>query len=139
MNFALTLYRRLAEAFPHELKLVYGRDVIQLGEDVVEDIAKRHGAVGLIRLIADIAIRVLLEYLSEMRRDMRYAWRGLIKSPGFALVGIISMGLGIGLTTMVYNAKWQLISRDLAAAANAKRLVMPAKPVSYYYIEQYRD
>ena len=139
MNFALMLYRRLAEAFPHEFKLVYGRDVMQLGEDVVEDIAKRHGAVGLIRLIADIAIRVLLEYLSEMRRDMRYAWRGLIKSPGFALVGIISMGLGMGLTTVVYNSKWQVISRDLPAAANARRLVMPEKPVSYYYIEQYRD
>jgi predicted permease len=139
MNFAFMLYRRLAEAFPHEFKLVYGRDVMQLGEDVVEDIAKRHGAVGLIRLIADIAIRVLLEYLSEMRRDMRYAWRGLIKSPGFALVGIISMGLGMGLTTVVYNSKWQVISRDLPAAANASRLVMPEKPVSYYYIEQYRD
>ena len=72
MNFAWMLYRRLAEAFPHEFKLVYGRDVMQLGEDVVEDIAKRHGAVGLIRLIADIAIPILLEYLSEMRRDMRY-------------------------------------------------------------------
>jgi predicted permease len=139
MNFAWMLYRRLAEAFPHEFKLVYGRDVMQLGEDVVEDIAKRHGAVGLIRLIADIAIRVLLEYLSEMRRDMRYAWRGLIKSPGFALVGVISMGLGMGLTTVVYNSKWQVISRDLPAAANARRLVMPEKPVSYYYIEQYRD
>jgi hypothetical protein len=33
----------------------------------------------------------------------------MVKSPGFALVGIISMGLGMGLTTMVYNSKWQLI------------------------------
>jgi macrolide transport system ATP-binding/permease protein len=105
----------------------------------VEEIARRHGTEGLIRRIADFTVGVLLEYLGDMRHDMRYAWRGLIKSPGFALVGIVSMGLGIGLTTMVYNAKWQLISRDLAAAANAKRLVMPAKPVSYYYIEQYRD
>jgi predicted permease len=138
MNFALRLYRWLAEAFPHEFKLVYGEDVMQLGEDVVGEIAKRHGAAGLIRLIADIAIRVPLEYLDEMRRDMRYAWRALIKSPGFALVGIISMGLGMGLTTVVYSSEWQLISRDLPAAANAKRLVMPEKPVSYYYIEQYR-
>jgi predicted permease len=105
----------------------------------VEEIARRHRTAGLIRLFADFAVRVLLQYVSEMRHDMRYAWRGLIKSPGFALVGIVSMGLGIGLTTMVYNAKWQLISRDLAAAANAKHLVMPSKPVSYYYIEQYRD
>jgi predicted permease len=139
MNFALRIYRRLAKAFPHEFKLVYGPEVMQLGEDVVEDIAKRHGAAGLIRLIADIAIRVPLEYLSEMQRDMRYALRALIKSPGFAMVGIISMGLGIGLTTNVYSSKWVLIFRDLPAAANAKSLVMAEKPVSYYYIEQYRD
>lgn len=79
--------------------MAYGAEVMQLGEDVVGDIAKRHGAIGLIRLVADIAVRVPLEYLSEMRRDMRYAMRALIKSPGFALVGIISMGLGMGLTT----------------------------------------
>jgi predicted permease len=70
---------------------------------------------------------------------MRYAWRALIKSPGFALVGILSMGLGIGLTTNVYSSKVALLSRDLPAAANAKQLVMPERPVSYYYIEQYRD
>lgn len=139
MNFAWRIYRRLAQAFPHEFKLAYGTEVMQLGEDVVKDIAKRHGTAGLIRLIADIAIRVPLEYLSEMRGDMRYAWRALIKSPGFALVGIISMGIGIGLTTNVYSSKWELLLRELPAAANAKALVMPEKPVSYYYVEQFRD
>ncbi len=139
MNFAWRMYRRLAQAFPHEFKLAYGPEVMQLGEDVVEEIARRHGAAGLIRLIADIAIRVPLEYLSEMRGDMRYAMRALKKSPGFALVGIISMGLGIGLTTNVYSSKWALLFRDLPAVANAKSLVMPEKPVSYYYIEQYRE
>jgi len=146
MNFAWRIYRRLAQAFPHEFKLAYGRDVMQLGEDVVEEIAKRHGAAGLIRLIADIAVRVPLEYLSEMRGDMRYAWRALIKSPGFALVGIISMGLGIGLTTNVYSSKWELLFRDLPGAAHARDLVMLQQSadgdlamVSYYYIEQYRE
>jgi predicted permease len=139
MNFAWRIYRWLAQAFPHEFKLVYGAEMTQLGKDVVEDIARRHGAAGLIRLIADIAIRVPVEYLSEMRRDMRYAWRALIKSPGFALVGILSIGIGIGLTTNVYSSKWALLFRDLPAAANAKELVMPEKPVSYYYIEQFRE
>jgi len=139
MNFAWRIYRRLAQAFPHEFKMAYGDEVTQLGEDIVDEIAKRYGTAGLIRLVADIAIRLPLEYLSEMRRDLRYALRGLINSPGFALVGIISMGLGMGLTTVVYSSKWQLISRELPAAANAKRLVMPEKPVSYYYIEQFRE
>jgi predicted permease len=146
MNFAWRIYRRLAQAFPHEFKLAYGEEVTQLGEDVVEEIAKRQGVAGLIRLIADIAIRVPLEYLSEMRGDMRYGLRALIKSPGFALVGIISMGLGIGLTTNVYSSKWAILFRDLPAAANAKHLVMLQESAdadlassSYYYIEQYRE
>jgi len=146
MNLAWRIYRRLAQAFPHEFKLAYGAEVMQLGEDVVEEIAKRHGAAGLIRLIADIAIRVPFEYLSEMRGDMRYAWRALVKSPGFALVGVISMGLGIGLTTNVYSSKWEMLFRELPGAANAKRLVMfqqsadgDLAPVSYYYVEQYRE
>jgi macrolide transport system ATP-binding/permease protein len=139
MNFALWIYRRLAQAFPHEFKMAFGDEVMQLGEDVVQQVAKRHGAAGLIGLIADIAIRVPIEYLSEMRQDMRYASRALIKSPGFALVGIISMGLGIGLTTNVYSSRWAVLTRELPAAANTKRLVMPEKPVSYYYIERYRD
>ena len=139
MNYAWRIYGRLARAFPHEFKLVYGVEVMQLGEDVVQDIARRHGVAGLVRMIADIAIRLPLEYLSEMRQDMRYAFRALLKSPGFALVGILSMGIGMGLTTNIFNSRWQFIFRELPAAANAHRLVMPEKPVSYYYIEQYRE
>ncbi len=146
MNIAWRIYRRLAQAFPQEFKLAYGTEVTQVGEDMIQDISKRHGAAGLIPLVADIAIRVPLEYLSEMRRDLRYAWRALMKSPGFALVGIISMGLGIGLTTDVYSSKWAILFRDLPAAANAKRLVIPQgsadgdpAPESYYYIEQFRE
>jgi hypothetical protein len=139
MNFALRIYGRLAEAFPHEFKMVYGAEVLQIGEDVVEDIAKQHGAAGLIRLIADIAVRVLVEYLSEMRRDLRYAVRAMIKSPGFALVGVISLGLGMGVTTSVFGTLWVQMFRDLAGAANPKELVVAERSVSYPYIEQYRD
>jgi macrolide transport system ATP-binding/permease protein len=138
MNFALRIYRRLAEAFPHEFKLVYGTDVVQLGEDVVQEIARRHGAAGLIRLVADIALRVLLEYLSEMRRDLRYAVRALIKSPGFALVGIVSLGLGMGVTTSVFSRVWAQMFRTLPAVTNAGDLAMTESPVSYDYIEHYR-
>jgi predicted permease len=138
MKFALRIYRRLAEAFPHEFKLVYGTDVMQLGEDVVAELARQHGVAGLIRLVADIAIRVPVEYLSEMRRDLRYAARALIKSPGFALVGIVSLGLGMGVTTSVFSTLWAQMFRDLPGASNSKELAIPQGPVSYYYIEQYR-
>ncbi len=138
MNIAWRIYRQLAGAFPHEFKLAFGADLMQVGEESIDEIAKRNGAAGLVRLIADIALRLPIEYLSEMRQDLRYAVRALIKSPGFALVGIVSMGLGIGLTTTVFSRQWALLARPLPAA-NASRLVMPEKPVSYEYIKQYRE
>ncbi len=139
MKIAWRVYRRLAQAFPHEFKLAYGADMMQVGEDALTETARRQGAAGLMRLVADIAIRLPMEYLSEMRQDLRYALRALIKSPGFALVGVVSMGLGIGLTTNVYSSRWALLTREMPSAANASRLVMPEKPVSYFYIEQYRE
>jgi len=146
MSLASRVYRRLAQAFPHEFKVACGTELIQAGEDALADVAKRQGTAGLIRLIADIAIRVPVEYVAEMRGDLRYGWRALRKSPGFALVGIISMGLGIGLTTNVYSSKWATLFRDLPGAANAKRLVMLQESTegdlaraSYYYVERYRE
>lgn len=145
MNFALRIYRWLARAFPHEFKVAYGPEIMQAGEDAITDLAKRRGVAGLVRLVMDIAIRLPIEYLSEMRADMRYGARALRKSPGFALVGILSMGLGIGLTTNVYSSKWATLFRPLPGAANADRLVMMQEatddlaPESYYYIEQFRE
>ena len=36
-------------------------------------------------------------------RDTRYAWRGLWKSPGFALATILTLGLGIGASTAIFS------------------------------------
>ena len=91
------------------------------------------------RLVADAAVRLPLEYLTEMRCDLRYAMRALIKSPGYALVGILSMGLAIGLTTNVYSSSWALLTRPIEGVGNASRLVMAEKPVSYFYVERYRE
>ena len=146
MSLAWRVYRRLAQAFPHEFKVAYGTELMQAGEDALADVAKRQGAAGHIRLIADIAIRVPAEYAAEIRGDLRYGWRALRKSLGFALVGIISMGLGIGLTTNVYSSKWATLFHDLPGAGNAKRLVMLQEStegdlarISYYYVERYRE
>jgi macrolide transport system ATP-binding/permease protein len=138
MNFALRLYRALARAFPHEFKLVYGADIMQLGEDIVPDIAKENGFTGLFRLVADLAIRIPVEYLSEMRRDLIYALRTLSRSRGFAAVGIVSLGLGIGVTAVSVSEVLNLILRDAPGARDPDALVM-VNGVSCPYIDRYRD
>jgi hypothetical protein len=137
MKIAGQLYRRLAQAFPHEFKLGFGAELLNAGEDALEHLGKRQGAGGILRMLADLAVRLPIEYLAEMRQDLRYAARSLAKSPGFALVGVVSMGIGIGLTTNVFSSRWALLTREIPAAANVKRLVIAEKPVSSFYIDRY--
>lgn len=58
-SLALRIYRRLTLAFPHEFQMVYGADVIHLGEEAIDDIWTQQGFIGLVRLIVDIAILAL--------------------------------------------------------------------------------
>ena len=133
------VYKRLAQAFPHEFKLAHGDEMLETGEAAMQYLGGRRGWTEIARLLADAAVRLPIEYMTEMRRDLQYAIRALIKSPGFALIGILSMGLAIGLTTTVYSSNWALLTRPMEGVANAGRLVMAEKPVSYFYVERYRE
>ncbi|HMD48607.1 MAG TPA: ABC transporter permease, partial [Bryobacteraceae bacterium] len=137
-SLAMRIYRRLAYAFPHEFQMVYGADILQLGQDSIDDIWTKHGYLGLIRLIADIAIRLPIEYLSEMRQDLTYARRTLMKSPGFAAVGILSLGLGIGIAAFSSSEFFNLILPNAPRIQNPDQIVM-LTGTSYPYFEHYRD
>ncbi len=54
---------------------------------------------------------------TDLRKDLGYAVRALVKSPGFALVGIISLGLGIGVNTVVFSEVNAIILHDMPGAA----------------------
>jgi hypothetical protein len=139
VRLSLATYRRLAYAYPQEFQMVYGTDVIRLGEDAIEEIWRRYGFVGLLRLIADLAIRVPLAHLAELRQDIGYALRTLIKSPGLAIAGIISLGLGIGVSTTAFSELRALIFKEIPAAQDPKALVAIESPISYPYFEHFRD
>ena len=135
------MYERLARCrFLMSSKLAFhGDEMLETGKETIAQLARRRGGAGVARLVADAAIRLPFEYLSEMRRDLQYATRALIKSPVFALVGILSMGLAIGLTTNVYSSNWAMLTRPMPGVAHADRLSMAEKPISYFYVERFRE
>ena len=72
-------------------------------------------------------------------RDVRYATRMLLKSPGFALVAVVSLGLGIGVNTAIFSLVNAVLFRPLPAISEPDRLVWFTGSSSYPNYEDYLD
>ncbi len=138
LNVCLSLYRRLASAYPNEFRMLYGEDLDRLGEDAVPEVWRRYGVPGLARLLADIAIRLPAMYLLEIRQDVIYALRMLAKSPGFTSVAILSLGVGIGMCCAFFSEMQSMVSPP-PGVRDPATLVSILNGVSYPYFERYRD
>jgi predicted permease len=136
---SLRLYRALANAFPGEFKNVYGDDLAQMSEDAIKPIWRQYGVLGLVRLLADIAIRIPIEHLAELRQDVRYGLRMLARSPGFTAVALLSLGLGIAVATCAYSEVNGLVLRDLPSVPKPAELVALETPTSFPNYKRYRE
>jgi predicted permease len=69
----------------------------------------------------------LSSILETTFQDLRYAWRGLRKSPAFALTAILSLALAIGANTAIYSIVDAALLRPLPVP-EPDRLVTLANP-----------
>jgi macrolide transport system ATP-binding/permease protein len=78
-------------------------------------------------------------HLLDLWRDVVFAARVLAKSPGFAVVGILSLTLGIGVCSVFYSELNALVFRPLPVVHEPEALVAMESLASYPYFERYRE
>src|SRR4029078_3283150 len=61
--------------------------------------------------------------MRHLARDLRYAWRGLSRSPLFTLVALLSIALGIGANTAIFTLVDEVLLRALPVR-NPEQLVL---------------
>jgi predicted permease len=111
----------------------------QATEDAIGPVWKSHGFWGIARLLLDIALRLPVEYLAEVRQDIRYGLRMLATSKGFTAVALISLTLGIAVATAAFSELNGFVLRDVPAIRDPEQLVTLRGPTSYPHYKRYRE
>lgn len=99
------------------------RERIERGELPEEARAEALREFGNVALVQEVT-RAMWSwaFLSRLAQDLRFGFRMLWKSPGFSLIVILTLALGIGATTSIFSVVYGVVLRPLRFG-DSERLV----------------
>jgi putative ABC transport system permease protein len=77
--------------------------------------------------------------LEDLGNDFRYAVRQLKRSPGFAVIAVLCLGLGIGANTAIFSALNSVLLRPLPGADPARLLMLSRGTSAYFSHPDFQD
>ena len=77
--------------------------------------------------------------MQQLAEDVRYALRQLRRSPGFALLALLTLTLGVGANVIVFGVMDALFLRPLSGVAQPQQLYTVQHPEAIYVTLSYPD
>ena len=68
-------------------------------------------------------VAIFLYAMNNFLRDLRYGLRTLTRNPGFAVVAVLTIGIGIGASTTIFSWMRSMLLNPLPGAAQPERVV----------------
>ncbi|MFI5179005.1 MAG: ABC transporter permease [Vicinamibacterales bacterium] len=109
----MALYRALLRLYPKSFRHEYGEEMAA----IFRDRWRRAGAASRVLIwfavVPETLANAALVHWELLRQDLRYAFRWLRASPGFAVTAIVIIALGIGANTAVFSVADFMLIRPL--------------------------
>lgn len=77
--------------------------------------------------------------MKTLFQDVRYGLRMLWKTPGFTIVAVVSLALGVGLNTAIFSIVNVMLIRPVPVVKDQGRVVWLRAPISYPDYLDYKD
>lgn len=112
-TFALRLYRSLLFAYPAEVRREYAREMVFVFQHRWAE-ERGFGALLLwLQVVTDVFTAALREHLAQVAADIRYTVRVLRSNPGFAVVSVLVLALGISASATAFTVLNATLIRPL--------------------------
>jgi putative ABC transport system permease protein len=107
MSRAERLFKSLLRLFPADFRGDFGDQMTATFSDQRRDVLASGGRLRGLRLWFDTVAGILAtaprEHLDMLRSDVTFALRSLRRQPGFTVVAVVALAIGIGANTAVFT------------------------------------
>jgi len=78
-----------------------------------------------------------MRLVEEVGKDLRFAARVLVRTPGFTLAAVVSLAIGIGVTTFLFTNLQSTVFREIPGVTEAASLGSVTAPITLQHLRAF--